>query len=446
MRKEISATNPMTGPQLWEKAKRLIPGGGQLLSKRPEMFAPEQWPAYYKQAKGAEVWDLDGNRYLDMSIMGMGCCVLGYADEDVNRAVKRAVDLGSMCTLNCHEEVELAERLITLHPWAEGVRFARTGGEACAIAVRIARAAAQKDKVAFCGYHGWSDWYLSANLSSAGHLDGHLLPGLEPGGVPKGLKDTAFPFEYGSLAQLEEIGGRDKSEIGVIIMEVARHRQINVEFLKGVRQIADRIGAVLIFDEVTTGFRFRPGAMHVPHGVRPDMVVLGKAMGNGIPIAAVLGTNKVMKHAQETFISSTFWTERLGFAASLEVIRKFEIEKVGDHLVEIGNYLTRGLREIFAAKRLNIEVAGLAPSPVILIKEENPMAIKTLFTQEMLKRGFLASTTIFLSLSHTREIIDQYLTAAGEVFGRIAQAVHNHDDLKGLLEGPPCHSGFKRLV
>src|SRR3989338_1096085 len=152
-----------SGSVLWNKAKKLIPGGNQLLSKRSEMFLPDQWPSYYKKAQGIEVWDLDDYHYFDMSIMGMGACVLGYAHPSVNEAVKKAVEMGSMCTLNCYEEVELAEKLIELHPWSQMVRFARTGGEACAIAVRIARAASQRDKIAFCGYHGWHDWYLSSN-------------------------------------------------------------------------------------------------------------------------------------------------------------------------------------------------------------------------------------------------------------------------------------------
>jgi len=174
--------------ELYRKAKKIIPGGTQLLSKRPEMFLPELWPAYYDKAKGCEVWDLDGKKYIDMSTMGVGSCILGYADDDVNKAVKSAVDRGNMCTLNAPEEVELAELLLKLHPWAEMVRYARTGGESMMIAVRIARAKSGKDTVLFCGYHGWHDWYLSSNLADEKSLDGHLLPGLNPLGVPRALK------------------------------------------------------------------------------------------------------------------------------------------------------------------------------------------------------------------------------------------------------------------
>jgi glutamate-1-semialdehyde aminotransferase len=175
------------GQRLYTQAKTRIPGGTQLLSKRPEMFLPDQWPSYYSRARGVEVWDLDGNKYIDMSYNGIGACVLGAADPDVDEAVKAAIDAGSMSTLNAPEEVELAELLCELHPWAEMVRYARSGGEAMAIAVRIARAKTRRDRVAFCGYHGWHDWYLAANLAEEKALDGHLLPGLEPTGVPRGL-------------------------------------------------------------------------------------------------------------------------------------------------------------------------------------------------------------------------------------------------------------------
>ena len=165
-----------------------------LLSKRAEMFLPNQWPAYYSKASGCTVWDLDGKEFIDMSIMGVGTNILGYGNPEVDEAVQRAVTLGNMSTLNCPEEVALAEKLIEMHPWADMVRLARTGGEANAVAIRIARAASGKDNVAICGYHGWHDWYLSANIVSDESLDDHLLPGLEPKGVPQNLKGTVFPF------------------------------------------------------------------------------------------------------------------------------------------------------------------------------------------------------------------------------------------------------------
>ncbi|MGZ7136082.1 MAG: aminotransferase class III-fold pyridoxal phosphate-dependent enzyme, partial [Methanobacterium sp.] len=238
------------GYKLWNKAKEILPGGSQLLSKRSEMFLPDLWPSYYKKAKGVEIWDLDDNKYIDMSIMGVGTCILGYADDDVNNAVKRAVDNGSMSTLNCYEEVELAEILLNLHPWAEMVRYARTGGESMAIAIRIARAYSNKDKIAFCGYHGWHDWYLSANLENEKNLNGQLLPGLKPLGVPSNLSGNTIPFNYNKIEELEEI--INNNDIGVIVVEPIRHDHPKKGFLESIREIADDIGAVLIFDEITS--------------------------------------------------------------------------------------------------------------------------------------------------------------------------------------------------
>src|SRR3989338_5069706 len=434
-----------SGVKLWNEAKQLIPGGNQLLSKRSEMFLPDQWPAYYKKAKGVEVWDLDGERYVDMSIMGIGTCVLGYAHDEVNQAVIKAVADGSMSTLNCHEEVQLAKKLIELHPWAQMARFARTGGEACAIAVRIARVFSKKDKVAFCGYHGWSDWYLAANLSDNKNLDGQLLPGLEPLGVPRGLVGTALPFKYGDIEELKKLVMANKNEIGVIITEVGRQKKVDVDFLKGVKAIAKETGAVLIFDEVSSGFRVTAGGMHLAHGISPDIVVLGKALGNGYPISAVIGRKEVMEAAQTTFISSTAWTERIVFAAALEVINQFEKNSVASHLIEIGQYLTTHLKKIFVSQGLRIDIVGLASAPHLVIKEAEPLLIKTIFTQEMRKRGFLASTLSYISFAHTKEIIDEYLQNTDEVSDFIITALKSGNLFK-MLEGPVCHSGFKRLT
>ncbi|MDB4490887.1 aminotransferase class III-fold pyridoxal phosphate-dependent enzyme, partial [bacterium] len=195
----------MKGQELYQKAKKIIPGGTMLLSKRPEMFLPENWPSYFSKAKGCFVWDLDGKKYTDMSIMGIGTNTLGYGHEKVDSAVMDAIHKGNMSTFSCPEEVYLAEKLLEINDWAQSVRFCRAGGEANALAIRIARAASGKDKVAICGYHGWHDWYLSVNHNSINGLDDHLLPGLNPKGVPKGLKDTVYPFSYNDYEQLLDI-------------------------------------------------------------------------------------------------------------------------------------------------------------------------------------------------------------------------------------------------
>jgi glutamate-1-semialdehyde 2,1-aminomutase len=431
--------------KLWEKAKRLIPGGNQLLSKRSEMFLPDFWPAYYAKAKGIEVTDLDGRTYMDFSIMGVGACALGYADKEVNAAVKRAVDRGSLSTLNAPEEVELAEVLLKLHPWAQKVRYARTGGEAMAIAVRIARAHTRKEKVAFCGYHGWADWYLATNLADAKGLNTHLLAGLDPVGVPSALQGTVLPFAYNRIDELEALVKAHK-DIGVIVVETVRHQEPKDNFLEKVRELATKIGAVLIFDEITVGWRIVVGGAHLHYSVSPDIAVLGKSIANGYAMAAIIGKRKVMDSAQKTFISSTFWTERIGPAAALATIRKMKSVNLPAHLKQIGARIGNGWKSLGAKHGLSIHVHG--PEALVGFSFEygaESQAIRTLFTQEMLSRGFLAAGSVYVSYAHTERLVKKYLTAVDDVFSVLAQAIAQKK-VASLMRGPVAHSGFQRLT
>ena len=436
--------NTDNGIKLWNKAKKIIPGGSQLLSKRSEMFLPDHWPSYYKKAKGVEIWDLDGNKFIDMSIMGVGACILGYADEDVNNAVKNSIDNGSMSTLNCPEEVELAELLLNLHSWAGMVRYARTGGEAMTLAVRIARAYTKKDKIAFCGYHGWHDWYLSANLADDKNLDGQLLPGLKPLGVPRCLNKNALPFNYNNIEELENIV--EKNDIGVIVVEPVRHHPPQHDFLKKIREIASEIGAVLIFDEITSGFRMNIGGIHDLYQVYPDISVYGKAMSNGFPMAAVVGKYSVMDIAEESFISSTYWTERVGPTASIATLNKIQSKNVPDHLCKIGNVISDGWRKLANENDLEIDVMGIPPLTTFTFEYgEINQALNTLFTQEMLNYGFLASKSVYVSYSHTISYVNKYLNHVDDIFGIINRAIEENN-VHELLKGPVAHEGFKRLT
>ncbi len=430
---------------LYRKARTLIPGGTQLLSKRPELFLPEQWPAYYSKAKGAEVWDLDGNKYIDMAYNGIGACVLGAADQDVDAAVKHVIENGQMSSLNAPEEVELAELLIELHPWAQMVRYGRCGGEAMAIAVRIARAKTGRDHIAFCGYHGWHDWYLAANLAEDKALDGHLLPGLEPKGVPRGLKGTVHPFHYNKIEELEAIVAKHGKDIAAIAMEPMRDHGPEDGFLKKIRDIATKNGSVLIFDEVTSAFRMNTGGIHLLEGVDPDIAVFAKAMGNGYPIAAVIGTENVMQAAQTTFISSTNWTERIGPVAALATIRKHRKHNVHEHLIHIGTMVQEGWKTIAKKTDLPLHVSGIPPLSHFGIDGKDGEAARTLFAQLMLERGFLAHKGFYPTFAHTKEQIAAYLKATEEAFGIIAKAMKDSSLMK-LLKGPIAHSGFARLT
>lgn len=436
----------MDGPALYRRAKRLIPGGTQLLSKRPEMFLPGTWPAYYARAKGAEVWGLDGRRFIDMSLMGIGSCVLGYADDDVDAAARAAIEAGVMCTLNAPEEVELAELLCEIHPWADRVRYTRTGGEAMAVAVRISRAATGRDVVAFCGYHGWHDWYLAANLAREGGLDGHLLPGLEPTGVPRALTGTALPFHYNDLSELERIVLRAGDDLAAIVMEPMRSELPAPGFLERVRAIADEAGAVLVFDEVSSGFRDIAGGIHLRLGTTPDVAVFAKAMSNGYPMAAIVGRAAVMEAAQRTFVSSTFWTDRIGPATALATIRKHRAEAVGEHLEAIGGHIHAGWSEAARRHGLRISIQGTRPLGHFTFDHgDDALAMYTAFDQLLLDRGFLASKNFYASHAHTDAQVDGYLAAVDDVFAEVAHALAE-GRLNSLLKGPTAHVGFARLA
>lgn len=375
--------------------------------------------------------------------MGVGACMFGYGDEDVNKAVLEVVEDGSMATLNSPEEVELAELLIKIHPWAESVRYARTGGEITTIAVRIARAYTRKDTLVFCGYHRWHDWYLSSNLANNANLDGHLLPGLQPAGIPRGLIKTALPFEYNRIDQLESIV--KKNDIGTIIVEPIRHQEPENDFLQGVREIADEIGAVLIFDEITSGWRLSLGGAHLLYNIHPDMMVTAKAISNGYPMAAVIGKADIMDASQSSFISSTYWTERIGPTAAIATIKKMENVNLSTHLNKIGALITKKWKNL--AEKHNLNFSILPPNALVTftIDYENALEIKTLYTQEMLKRGYFASTSEYVSYAHNENIVNKYMNDVDEVFGLIKNAIDKHK-VRDLLEGPVAHSGFQRLT
>ena len=431
--------------RLQREAKKRIPGMTQLLSKRPDRFSDGVWPGYYKKAKGVEVWDLDGNKYIDMSIGGIGANVLGYADPDVDQAVIQAIQNGSSCSLNCPEEVELAELLCELHPWAEMVRYARTGGEAMAIAVRIARAYTGKDKIAFCGYHGWHDWYLSANLSMGDALDGHLMRGLEPVGVPKGLQGTAIPFHYNHLDELESIVQKHGNSLAAVVIEPIRSKNPDPGFLEGVVSIAEKNGSVFIIDEISAGFRLVTGGAHLKFNIIPDIAVFSKALGNGYPIAAVVGKANVMNSAADTFISSTNWTERVGPAAAIATIHKHRANAVGDRLVAVGTKIQDGWRRLAEKNGLGLSVSGIPPLSHFSFLQKQPDHLKALFVQLMLEEGFLASNLFYAMYAHQDSHVEQYLAAVDRSFIKIRRIVER-DEINNYIVGKPSRAGFARLT
>ncbi len=413
-----------------------------LLSKRPEMFLPEGWPAYFSKAKGCRVWDLDGKEYIDCSLMGVGTNTLGYGREEVDEAVARVVRDGNLSTLNAPEEVALAERLIGLNPWASMVRFARTGGEINAVTVRIARAATGKDKVAICGYHGWHDWYLSVNLGESDALAGHLLPGLDPAGVPKGLRGSTIPFHYNNFDELLEIA--TKNDLAAIKMEVCRNDGPEPGYLQKIRELCTSKGIILIFDECTSGFRETFGGLYKKYGVEPDMAIFSKTMGNGYAISAVVGKEWIMQAAQSTFISSTFWTERIGPTAALAAIDVIEKERSWEKITAIGAENKRRWQALADKYGLPIKQWGIPALAGYTFQSPNALAYKTYITQEMLAKGYLAGNSMYTCICHTPDVIDGYFEALDPIFARIRE-FEDGRDISKELKGPVCHSGFARL-
>lgn len=433
-----------TGQKLYKKAKQIIPGGTMLLSKRPEMFLPDLWPAYFSKAKGCEVWDLDNNKYTDMSIMGIGTNILGYAHDEVDAAVRETVNNGNMSTFNCPEEVYLAEKLVEeICPWADMVRFARTGGEANAIAIRIARAASGKDRVAICGYHGWHDWYLATNLGNNQGLKEHLLSGLDANGVPNGLKGDTLPFLFNDFEEITNLV--EHHNVGVIKMEVQRNLPPAPGYLEHVRALANKHGVVLIFDECTSGFRDNLGPIFNNYDVIPDMTVLGKTMANGYAMTAVVGKQAVMEAAQSTFISSTFWTERIGPTAALKTLEVMASTNPWDKITDYGNYMSGKWQTLADKYSLPITRFGIPALSGFSFMAEDAIKYKTYLTQESLKQGYLGSTVFYASVAHSRDLIDDYAVLLDDIFSIIADCEFNGRDIDELLDSSPCHGGFKRL-
>jgi glutamate-1-semialdehyde 2,1-aminomutase len=429
------------GQKLWRRAKKIIPGGTMLFSKNPDLFLPNFWPAYFEKTKGCNIWDLEGRKYLDLSMMGIGTNILGYSRREVDGAVKNIINKGNMSTLNSKEEILLAEKLIQMHPWAKKVRFARTGGEAAAIAVRIARAATGKDKVAICGYHGWHDWYLSANLSDSKNLNSHLMSNLQIQGVQKNLKNSVFVFEYNNFDQLKKIVSQNN--IGTVIMEVSRNEPPKKNFLENVRQLTKNKNIVLIFDECTSGFRETYGGLHLKYKINPDIATFGKALGNGYAVNAVIGTDSIMNYANSTFISSTFWTERIGSVAGLKTLEIMEKIKSWDIISSLGKKIKENWKFLAKKHNIKLKIQGLSALPRFDFENKNNLYFKTFISQELLKKKMLASNTIYLCTEHNIKLFNNYFDILDSVFFKINRSIEDNIDPQKLLSGPVCISGIR---
>ena len=318
-----------------------------------------------------------------------------------------------------------------------------------ALAVRIARAQTGREKVAVCGYHGWMDWYLAANLTAGDPLGGEglLLAGLEPRGVPNALAGSTLVFHFNRLDELSEIAANHEGQLAAIVTEPQRFEKPQPEFLEGMRRIADENRAVLIFDEITSGLRLTTGGAHLMYGVTPDLAVFGKGLGNGFPIGAVVGKQETMDAAQTTFLSSTFWTERVGPVAALATLKKHAAIQAAEKMKAAGRSVQQLWHELAVANGLDVEVghADMTPLAHLKFRYPNRRAVQTLHCQLMLERGILDNATFYATAAHTEHHLRQYRRAVAEVFPILADACQQ-GTVESQLDGPVGHSGFQRLT
>ena len=433
------------GFNLWLKAKEVIPGGNSILSKRPERYAGQLWPTYFKKSKGCEIWDLENNKYLDFAQMGIGASILGYSNSELNSYVKKKIDFGISTTLNSFEEIDLARKLINLNKGFKGVKFARSGGEAMMVAIRIARSLKkQNQEIAFSGYHGWFDWYLATNLQTKKNLNEHLLPGLDTIGVDKKLKGSIYPFSYNNSDELKKLVRKNK-KIGIVVVESARYDYPDKNFVKNINKICKKNNLILICDEITSGFRISNTGAYKKIGFNPQLVVYGKGLGNGFPITAVVGKEKVMNYAKKSFISSSNWSERVGFCAALKTIEIIEKKKVWKHIDLIGKEIKKGWEKIFKKYDLDIEVSNFLPLITMKPKygKKNNL-ILTYFIQEMLKKNYLVSSSIYISYSHKSKLVKNYLRETDKIFKKISELL-KQNKLKKAISVNIRSDAFKRL-
>jgi len=433
--------------KLYQRAGELIAGKTHLFSRRAELHALGISPVYSERQQDGHFWDVDGHEYIDFNL-GAGAVLLGHAYSSVVRAVQDQAARGTGLTVNHPLEIETAELLAEIVPCAEMVRFCKGGGEANVVAVRIARAATGKDKVVFCGYHGWHDWYIAANLSSSATLEKHLLPGISPLGIPKALEGTVFPFEYNNLASLETVLDTHRGEVACVIMEAARTFVPQTGFLEGVRKLTQKHGVVLIFDEVVTGFRTAPGGAQEYYGVTPDMATFAKAISNGFALGAVVGRREVMEVAEDSFISSVYWAEATGLAAGKATLTEYIAQDVCGVVRRFGEAFVEGIRRAIEHCGVPIGVVGLPSFPSLVIDDMDPIRrdqLVTLYMQETAKRGLYGGPGHFVCFRHTETDLEQGLEILRSVMTVLRKALDDGDITK-FLECPVRQSSFRRLV
>jgi glutamate-1-semialdehyde-2,1-aminomutase len=415
------------------RAEKIIPCITQTLSKGPTQYVQGVAPIYLERGKGCHVWDVDGNEYIDY-VMALGPVILGYAYPRINEAITKQLKKGVSFSMMHPLEVELAELLTEIIPCAEMVRFSKNGADATTAAVRVSRAYTGREKIAQCGYHGWLDWSVCTTTRNKG--------------VPKQTKNLTLTFKYNQIETLEKVFAENKNEIAAVITEPIGIEEPKNDFLKRVEELTHENEALLIFDEIVTGFRMALGGAQQYFGVIPDLACFGKAMANGMPLSALVGKKEVMKELEDVFFSLTFGGEALSLAASLETINEIRERNVIKHIWEQGNKLKESYNKL--AKEFGIsgytKCVGWGPRTVIQFVDENGkdwLELKSLFQQEIIKRGILWMYHL-LSYSHSNEDIKETLEAYVDALTILKKAI-GEGNVEKYLKGKKVQPVFREL-
>jgi len=441
--------------KLYKKAIKIIPGGSQTFSKGPSQFTNNFAPKYLKRGKGCKVWDEDNNKFIDY-VMGCQPLILGYADKDINKAVNNQLKNGSTFSLMNKLEIEVAELLVKNIPSAEMVRFGKNGGDATTIAIKIARAVTGKNKIAFCGYHGWHDWFIASTDKSDG--------------IPKFNKNLIHSFEYNNIESLRKVFENNKNEISCVIMEPITvpepkcftkscknnlckiNKICRNNFLHKVKEICKKNNALLIFDEVVTGFRYSIGGAQEYYNVTPDLTALAKGISNGIPLSAIVGKKEYMSLlGKDVFFSFTYGGECLGLAAAKACINKLIKKKVPDHLKIIGSLFQNKLNKIINAYDMGsiLSCDGHPCRSILTIKDYknfSNLEIKTFIQQELFRRGILWAAYHSLSYAHKKNDIIKTLKAFDETLEKLSRIIKNKSSIRSKIEGDLVSPVFRKVT
>lgn len=418
--------------KLLERALQTIPLGSQTFSKSLTQYPYGVSPYFIQKGKGSKVWDVDGNEYIDF-INSLLAITLGHGDEDVNQAVQSQLQDGVIFSLPHTLEMEVAEQICQMVPCAEKVRFGKNGSDATSGAIRLARAYTKRDHVAVCGYHGWQDWYIG---STARNL-----------GVPQATQNLTHTFPYNDLAALEDLLKSQPDNFAAVILEPMNLFWPEDGYLEGVRELVHAHGALLVFDETITGFRFAKGGAQELFGVTPDLATFGKGLGNGFPVSAIVGADKYMRLMEEVFFSFTFGGETLSLAAAKACLTKLQTKPILETIKSQGKKVQIGLQQLIEKHDAHdlLSVAGHPSWSFFIIQDTEKVGsfgFKTLYLQEMLARGILTFGTHNMSYAHTDYDIATLLTAYDEIIPMLL-AAKNPVELNQMLRCEQLQPLFK---